>query len=536
MDSAFASVAKELLNISSKKPLILVLEDIHWADSASLSLLHYIARLVNLERILVLATYRSEALGSNSEGHPSILMQTVRGMGRDDLYEELKLSGLNQVEIGKLATSMLGGNLQNEFLKKLSTESQGNPLFIVESLRMLINEGVLIRQGSQWRPTNDRIIVPSKVKDIILQRLTPLKLEQRKILDVASVLGEKFDAKLIASVLNQEQIQILEQLNNIAHSTALVKWEGTSYSFDHAKSMEILYDELPVPLRVGYHLKIAEKLESLLVEKTGAATDLAYHYEKAGNKKKTILYSLLAGKDALAKFSNLEAKRHFSYVLNITDPDNPSYERIEALEGLGDAFFNDGEFKKAQIKFDELMKNTGDGVIKLRALRKAMATARWLGDFSHALQLSQEAEPLWSVDKLEYARILLIKGAALGSSGNPKDALESLEKSISIFEDNSSLNDLAQALNESASLYQTQGYPKKAVSIVKRAIALNKEIGDLRGLVDAYFYAGQIFFNYRLTNEALSCFTKAAEIAEKIGYSNRIAWANLYSAIVLGKF
>ena len=88
-------------------------------------------------------------------------------------------------------------------------------------------------------------------------------------------------------------------------------------------------------------------------------------------------------------------------------------------------------------------------------------------------------------------------------------------------------------LNEIASLYQTEGYQEKAIVTAKRAIELHEEIGDFRGQVDAYFYAGQIFFNYRLFREALACFGKAEEIGEKIGYSNRIGWAAVYSAVTL---
>ncbi len=191
---------------------------------------------------------------------------------------------------------MLGGQVQPTFLENLSTESQGNALFVVESLRTLMSEGCLIQENGEWRPSTDRLRIPSKVKDLILQRVSGLKLKQRKILDVASVLGEKFDYKLIASVLSQEQIQILEKLNSIAQTTSLIKFEDNSYSFDHAKSREIIYDELPLPLKTGYHLMIAERLETLSkIDKKSVVSDLAYHYEKAGNSPKTLVYSLHGG-------------------------------------------------------------------------------------------------------------------------------------------------------------------------------------------------------------------------------------------------
>lgn len=535
MDFTFSSVTKELLSLSTRKPVILVLEDIHWADSASLALLHYISRFVNSERILVLATFRSEGLSFDLQGQPSSLVETLRAMGREDLYREINLPSLSAFEVGLLASSMLGGQIQPTFLEKLSIESHGNALFVVESLRTLVNEGSLIEENGEWRPSTDRIRIPSKVKDIILQRVSGLKLKHRKILDVASVLGEKFDFKLIASVLSQEQIQILEKLNSIAQTTSLIKFENDSYSFDHAKSREIIYDELPAPLKTGYHLMIAKRLETLSKNQTkSVASDLAFHYQKAGNSPKTLEYSLLAGKEALAKFSNLEAKKFFSYVLDIAgEKELHLAERASAIEGLGDAFFATGEFGEAKKMFQRLLYSTDKGVVKLRALRKSVASSRWLGDFAHSLELSKEADCLVEFGRLEYARLLVNKGAALGSYGNIKDALKCLEDASAIFEEENSLADLAQALNESASLYQTEGYPEKALVTAKRAIALNEEIGDFRGQVEAYFSAGLVFFHYRLYMEALACFGKVGEISEKIGYIYRKGWAAIYSAITL---
>ena len=513
----------------------MVLEDIHWADSASLALLHYISRFVNSERILIIATFRSEGLSFDLEGHPSALVETLRAMGREDLYREIKLPNLNAYEVGLLASSMLGGQIQPSFLENLSIESHGNALFVVESLRTLMSEGCLIQENGEWRPSTDRLRIPSKVKDLILQRVSGLRLKQRKILDVASVLGEKFDYRLIASVLGQEQIQILDKLNSIAQITSLIKFEDNSYSFDHARSREIIYDELPLPLKTCYHLMIAERLETISkIDKKSVISDLAYHYEKAGNSPKTLVYSLLAGREALAKFSNLEAKKYFLHVLNIAgEKEEYCTDRISAIEGLGDAFLATGEFNEALKKFQQLMNSSNVEVVKLRAIRKGMFSARFLGNFDLSLELSKEAENLEDANYLEYARVLLNKGAAMGSYGKPKESLVYFEKAIATFEEANSLADLAQGLNEIPSIYQNQGYPEKAVATAKRAILINEEIGDLRGQVDAYFYAGLVFFNYRLFEEAFACFDKSFKIAEKISYDNRASWAALYSAIAL---
>ena len=118
-DQTFAAIARELLFLSANKPTILFLDDIHWADSASLSLLHYISRTITSERILVIRTFRSEELTPVAEGQAHPLIENLRLMGREDLFVEIKLVNLDQNSVGKVAENMLGGSLNPEFVEKL---------------------------------------------------------------------------------------------------------------------------------------------------------------------------------------------------------------------------------------------------------------------------------------------------------------------------------------------------------------------------------------------------------------------------------
>ena len=122
-DQTFTAVTKTLMAISAKKPIILFIDDIHWADSASLALIHYIARAIKSERILLVATFRSEELTVDAEGRPQPLVHTLRLMRREDLFTEIKVASLNQKGVSELAQSMLGGDLQQELVGKLTAES-----------------------------------------------------------------------------------------------------------------------------------------------------------------------------------------------------------------------------------------------------------------------------------------------------------------------------------------------------------------------------------------------------------------------------
>ena len=356
MDKIFSSVLKEIVYLSAKRPTILFIEDIHWADSASLALLHYISRAIPSERVFLLATFRKEELNSDVNGYPLPLLGTLRSMSREDLYETLELPNLDSVQTGKMVASILRGNLEEVFIEKLSKESQGNPLFIIESLAMLLKNGSLTKESGKWHLAADKLQTPLKIKDIILQRLSAIKIKYKRILDVASVVGEKFDAELIGAILGQDSLQILEKLDVIARSTSLVCCEDNYFRFDHAKTREVIYESIPAPLRIGYHAKIAERLEKGNKGfREFSVSDLTFHYQKAGNKEKSLEYALAAGKDALLKFSNVEAIRHFTYVLDNSFTDEILTEnKTIAIEGIGDALLAEGHFVESKRYFESL--------------------------------------------------------------------------------------------------------------------------------------------------------------------------------------
>jgi KaiC/GvpD/RAD55 family RecA-like ATPase len=529
-DQAFAAVAKTLNAISAQVPIVLFVEDIHWADSASLALLHYIARAVhNSERILVLATFRSEELTADSEGHPHPLSEAMRMMRREDLFTEIKLSSLSQSSVSKIAENMIGGSLQPMLAEKLTAESRGNPLFIVESLRMLHERRSLIQEDNKWRLATDELAIPTKIKDIILRRLAVLKYTQRRVLDAASVIGEKFDVELLSLVLGLDSLEVLETLNVIAHSTSLVCVEENCYRFDHARSRETLYEELSPPLKRGYHARIAEKLETTK-DLTLLLSDLAYHFAEAGNKEKALKYAFAAAKDDLTRFSNSQAIKHFAYVLQNIPEDAAHYEeKRTALEGLGDAYAANSMYTDAIKTFGELA-TSGTGAVRLRALRKAMDAAFLKGDTPEVLlDYAKKAEELAAYDRLEMARVIDNRGRAFGyvGHGDLKMDLADYRAALQIFEEENSLADVAEALWRSGVVCTLfEDLAAKGLAELARSVAIFRELGDVRREVEATLHMGVGLLNRGLFPESFSKFAKVIELGEKIGCFSEMAQAS----------
>jgi tetratricopeptide (TPR) repeat protein len=516
--------------------LILVLEDIHWADSASLALLHYISRAIVTERVLILATFRSEELDSDAKGKPHQLVETIHLMGREDLFKEIKLTNLDQDNVRRIAESMLSGEVDDELVEKLSKESRGNPLFIVEFLRLLFEKGKIIRNQDQWQLSADKLGLPSKVREIIMRRISALRPDQRRILDVASVIGEKFDPDLIAGVLSKDRLEILEVLNGILQSTSLVTIEENSYRFDHSKSQEILYNELSLPLKREYHARIAEKIESTSQNDKGLwISDLAYHYAQSGNKEKLVKYALLAGQEALARFSNTEAIRQFTHVIETcADDNNYIAERKNALEGLGDAYYANCMYEEA-IKTYENLASSETGAIRLRAYRKEM-DAIWYREFdsSRLMQLVRKAEKYAASDRLEKGRILWNRGRSLVRSRELKFALKDHEKALQIFEEKYSLPDVAQLLGGTGiTRIMCGANSKKGLGELQRAITLYQELRDIRGEIRATLLRNTGFQLCGLFRELVGTYVDVFRMGERIGDFESLVDACIQKGLLL---
>ncbi len=525
-DQAFMTVARELLELSMKSPLVLFIDDLHWADSASLSLLSYLARCVTSERIIILAAYRSEEVDVSPQGSRNQLKDVQRLMARSDLYHEIRIGNLNQIEVCSIVEGMLGGRAHTSLVEKLSASSQGLPLFVVESMRMLFEQHELTEVNNQWQLTVREISIPLKVKDIIYRRIDFLKPSQKRILDIAAVIGEKFDPQLVAAVVAKDSINVLESLNYMANNTLLVHCEGDYYWFNHAKYREMLYETIPQLLKKEYHLRIAKILEvNDRSPKELPVNDLAWHYAKGGNIEKSIKYAVIAGKLALSRFSNNEALEHFSYALNNCSQ-QPDYKEIwvEASEGLGEGFFANGRFEQALKTFEELGDCTA-GIVKLRAYRRAMDSAFFMGEFQKLSTLTKKAEEYSVFDRLESARILMNRARAVTFLGNNKVGLADFEAALDIFEKENSLPDIARVLLGLGGASHRQWKLEKGIANALRAILYFKELGDLRGLADAYNRAGQSFGYRMLNQEALGMHQEAVRIGEKIGHYNRVAEA-----------
>jgi pimeloyl-ACP methyl ester carboxylesterase/predicted amidohydrolase len=372
-DAGLEAISSLLVAISGKQPLLIFIDDLHLADTPSLSLLYYLARDVQNSKILVVGAYRPEEVTKTYEGTVHPLLDIMQRMSRDNLSQKIELKRLSQINYFDFILSMLGVDL-GDLVKLIYEETEGNPFFAIETLRLLMQQNVLIKEDARWKLSKniEEIEIPPRVYDVVVSRINALKDEERDILDCASVAGEEFSSGVVENVSGLNRIGLLKCLNNIERKYHLVHSFEDGYRFDHSKIREVLYNEIAPELRKEYHSMIAKYMEEANKDRLGeVVNELAYHYYQSGNAQKGIPYLLKAGEDARGKWAAFEAVRFYSQALEMMgDDERWSENRTKALEALGDVCALTAQHEKANECFEKGMATAKDDVARDRMRRK----------------------------------------------------------------------------------------------------------------------------------------------------------------------
>ena len=363
-DRTFEAVARVLLQLSTQKPTVLFLDDLHWADHLSLALLHYLSRKCRDSHLLIIGTYRPEELIQTTAGRHHPLEETMFSMSREDLLTKLELNPLKRKDFPELLRSVFNSVISEKFVEKLYEETEGNPLFALETLNLLVDEGFLSEEEGRWALTSpiEQIRIPSKVHEVIIRRIGRLGREQRNLLNLAAVCGHSFNPDTLSRTIESDIVDVLQSLFEIEQSHRLIRHEDSTFEFTHHKIREVIYSNLPGELRRVYHLKTAGCLEQILVDKMsdGYMADVALHYVEGGVPERAFEYLLKLGEKAVNIFANVQAIDYLSKALEATQKDaalatEENLGRIHVLRGR--AWMGQGEAVKAFDDFSLFLQN-----------------------------------------------------------------------------------------------------------------------------------------------------------------------------------
>ena len=331
----FDSITSFLKSASQNQPLVLVLDDLHWADHPSLLLLQFVSRELSGAKLLLLGTYRDMEL---SRQHP--LAETLRELTREQLLQRVLLLGLSEQNVGRLIEVVTGTVPPPRLVRAVYTQTEGNPLFVTEVVRLLAQEGGLTPERSGDRDSWS-IRMSEGVTEVIGRRLNRLSQQCQQTLIVAAFIGREFTLDqlnpLMADLTLDRLLAVMEEAL-AARILQELPDELDRYRFSHSLIQETLIQELPQTGRVLLHARIAEALEELYRPNTRAhAAELARHFAEAEDmlgSDRLSHYSLLAGEQALAAHGWEDALVHFRRALAAKEGQPTDAETAAILFGL----------------------------------------------------------------------------------------------------------------------------------------------------------------------------------------------------------
>jgi predicted ATPase/class 3 adenylate cyclase len=344
----FESVASFLRGAAAVQPLVLVLDDIHWADKPTLLLLQYLARSMASERVMLVGAYRDVEL---ERTHP--LAEMVAGMRREANYRRVLLRGVSQDDVVTLLKTLDPSadatGRREAFAAAIYQETEGNPFFIREVLAHLVEEGKLYREDGRWTSNVTSVSdlgIPEGVREVVGRRLSRLSEGCNRLLTLASTMTDGFSWEALRAITSEDDAALLELLEEALTARVVVERRDKAgvYDFTHALIRQTLYDELSTPRRVLLHRQIGEALERLYAANLEPHfAELARHFYQAapgGDVDKAIGYARRAGDRAAGLMAHEDAASHYEIALQALDlkqPEEPR-RRFDLLMALGDAY------------------------------------------------------------------------------------------------------------------------------------------------------------------------------------------------------
>ncbi len=380
----WGAVAGLLAEGSREHPIVLVLDDLHWADKPTLLLLgHVVAHGADAHALLI-ATYRESEVDRR---HP--LSDVLADLHRQQVVERIALKGLEEPDIVHIMEGAAGHDLDQIGLalaRELFEEADGNPFYTGEILRNLLESGEIFQQDDgRWtvRGSLSELALPQSVREVVGRRVERLGEETQKALQVAAVIGREFDTELLLGLTEHSEEKLLDLLEEATEASVLTESANVAgrFSFAHALITHTLYADLGTTRRARIHRLVAEALEELCGSDPGARiSELAYHWAQATaplDVLKAIAYARLAGERALSELAPDEALRWFTQALELLGEAGEEHagERCELLIGLGEAQRQVGEadFRETLLEAAATARELGDDD---RLARAALANTR----------------------------------------------------------------------------------------------------------------------------------------------------------------
>jgi predicted ATPase/DNA-binding CsgD family transcriptional regulator len=520
----FEALTSLFLRQAESGPLLLIVEDLHWSDQASLEFLLYLVRRIAESPILLLLTARS-AVAENS------LLELLTGLDREPIAQEIRLKRLAQAEVAELLRAILNQpqELSTEFVTAIYRLTEGNPFFAEEICTSLIASGDIYYTDNQWRRKPlSQIDIPDSIQRVVQRRLDHLSQDARRLLDLAAVSGHSFDVTILQALTGHSDGELLGLMKELMAAGLVIEEKVEQFAFRHALTREALYSQLLGRERQTLHGQMAQAIEQINAGALETHLEaLAYHFFEAALWSKAMDYAQRAGARAQMLYAPYAAIEQFTRALEASgrlaqSPPPDLYQQ------RGQAFDTLGQFDEARADYEAALhaartageqKAIWQTLLDLGLLWAARDYER-TGDYCRqALDLARSME-----DATATGHSLNRLGNWLMNSGRTFEALSHHQEALAIFETLDDRPGLAATLDLLGMTSNQCGDWAASVTYWKRAIPILRDLNDRQTLSSSL--ANMVMYTLNLEH-AQEAVTLARDIGWRAGESYALGTLSL---------
>ena len=494
----FAAINNLIMRAAQKMPVILLLEDLHWADEGTLSLLSHLAHSLSNAAVLVLGTYRDHELdpaGAYAKALDELL--------RFHLLERITISALPHDAVAAMLRDLSGREPPSAVVDFICSGTEGNPFFVEEMFQHLVERGQLLDSNGDFRADfkPSAIEVPNSLRPLIARRLNRLGDSAQRILGVAAVIGRSFTFRLLhaASKIDEDSaLDGIEAAEKAGLISATMEYPEARFQFSHELIRQAVIADLSMPRRQRLHLNVADAIERLYAAPEAHAGDLANHLWQArsvADSARTIRYLAMAAKQAMTRSAGLESITYLSKGLDLlrTLPETTerNEQELELQVRLGTALtyakgYSAPDVRRTYARARELCQQVGESYQLFRILRGLAGYYSVRAEHTTAFELSEQCLALAQHlnDPLLRVAAHMELGATLFCLGNYTEARTHLESAIALHDPESQRlhafmhgQDFGASSRARAShVLWFLGYPDQAQARNEEALALAREL------------------------------------------------------------
>jgi|GEM_PF-2595251 len=530
----FDGVTQLLLEFSESGPAGFSFDDLQLADQATLELLSYISRNIKTYPALLLGTFQPNDLGT--EKGPDFFENEIRELKTEGLLTEIRLEAFEVQEIDELLRSRLGLDaLPSGFSQKLRELTGGNPFFVQEVMKAVIEKKSISRKDLYWSLEKfdfAELQIPRTLKGVLSEKVKQLEPDLLSIARTLAVFNRAVEAEFLQKALQKQSEDFVPGLDSL-QKMEIIKAEKESgsefYFFTNAQIREVIYEQMEPELKLEAHRTIGLLLEDFYgLNRREHPEELAYHFNNSGDKRKALSYSLLAGRRSKKICANNEACRFFENSLPLLKQKKNSQAESRVYENLIELYQRIGQFDLAIRKFEEWEKITSDPRKKANAFEKIGMVYEKKGEFDLALEhLGKGISYLQSdEDSQEKARLYYDCGFVHSRKGEFDQAKEFYDKALGILKDKTdqmSQKEIGKLFNATGVVHWYQGKYDQAIQYYQKSIEIFQKLKDEQEVSYPYNNLGNISFDRGDVDRAIEYYQKSLAIREKIGDINAMA-------------